>query len=55
MRKLADFSVFDSSPRTEDFRGSYSPGCLVDPVSDLTRRIDKIHRGGGNEIEKLLH
>jgi len=54
MRKTMDFDVFHGGSAAP-FAGSYNPGCLADPLSDLTKRIDRIHRGGGNEIEKLLH
>jgi hypothetical protein len=55
LRKLADVSIFDSAPRTQDFAGSYSRGCLAadDFVGNLTKRLS---RGRvASTIDDLLH
>jgi hypothetical protein len=53
-RRSLDFDAFRGYS-VAPFEGSYSPGCLSDPLSDLTKRIDRVHRGGGSDITKLLH
>jgi hypothetical protein len=64
MRKNMSISVFDSAPRPEDFRGSYSPGVdglppdakiVNDPMSLVAKLARRHARGGENHLHKLLH
>lgn len=56
LRKTMDFSVFDSSPRAEDFAGSYDRGLADygDPHAVLVKRLANRNRVGVS-FEKLLH